>query len=172
MTLHTIVLSGQGLPLLPWAFSIGMLTLANRLRKLEGVAVYTFAWNDSNQLRTINSVPNSDRIAVVGFSLGAVQLQWISQNANRQMALGIALDPSRKSPQCRYDSNLRRYVLSAPRFNRIVCYDNPKTLYFGGAMYVGANVTTIEIDMYHLAVASDPNIHTQVDRMIVQERNR
>lgn len=168
MTVHAIVLSGQ----YGWTLSAGMLTLANRLRKLDGVAVYTFVWNDSNQLRTINSVPNSDRIAVVGFSLGAVQLQWLSQNANRQMALGVALDPSRQSPQCRYDSNLRRYVLSAPHFNRIICYDNPSTWYFGGAMYVGPNATNIQINMYHLAVASDPNIHTQVERMIVQEVKR
>jgi hypothetical protein len=137
-------------------FSVGMAQLADRLRPY-GKTTY-HAWNDVGVIPTINELaPDEWAVAVVGFSLGANQLGWISNFVNRQMQLGIAYDPSKQSPLVRHVGD--KFVQTARRFDRLLCYYHPDAWVYGGSTYAGPNVETIVVNGPHLLMMFNESLH-------------
>lgn len=131
----------------------GMLALQDPLSNLGRVTSHQ--WYDNSVISEINRT--SIRVAVIGFSLGANQLGFISQNVIRKIELGVAYDPSRQSPLTRIAGG--SYVETAPKFNRLICFYNPGTWFYGGAVYVGSNVQTVQISSTHFGVPNMPELH-------------
>jgi hypothetical protein len=144
-TVRTFVLLGQG----GTFTSHGMLTLASEASKYGPVSVHS--WYDVNVISAINR--ETGRVAVVGYSLGANQLGWIGQHITRKVDLGVAYDPSRQSPLARGG------VEQIPNFDRVICYYNPGTWFFGGAKLVGPNVELVPIISTHLGLQFRSDLH-------------
>jgi hypothetical protein len=142
------------------ALSPGMMMLARRLEEFGPVT--TFTWGDTNnQLEWIRSGLAIDRIALVGFSLGANQIGWLDQLlVSERIDLAIAYDPSRQSPLVRKVGS--EYVQTVRRTKRLVCYYNPRTWFYGGSRYEYAtNIETITINMPHMLVQFSQSLHAR-----------
>lgn len=150
------ILMGQG----GWLTSSGMNLTATALRPHGEVTIHS--WNDPGVLPDIQLNATLGRtIVVIGYSLGANQLGWLSKYVKRDMALGIAIDPSKQSPIVeRHESG--DYVQYAPRFRRLVCFYHPQAWIFGGSRYEGDNVENIPVSGTHLGFQFDPNIRSTI----------
>jgi hypothetical protein len=129
--------------------SSGMLALQTQLGGYGLVSVHD--WNDVNVIPAINR--ETGRVAVVGYSLGANQLGWIGQHVTRNVDLGVAYDPSRQSPLTRGG------VEQIANFDRVICYYNPGTWFYGGAKLVGPNVEIVPISSTHWGVQFRSDLH-------------
>lgn len=146
---RSFILLGQ------YGFGSGMLALQEPLSKFGPVTSHQ--WYDNGVINEINRT-SGIRIAVIGFSLGANQLGYIGQNIRRPVDLGVAYDPSRKSPMARQIPG-GRYVEDITNFNRVICFYNPTTWWFGGACYIGPGVEIREISSTHFGVPYIPALH-------------
>jgi len=145
-------------------FSPGMYALAGRLKPFGDVSFHD--WDDTQVIPMIVREPS--KIAVIGFSLGANQLSWISDHVHHSISLGVAYDPSRQSPLVVKVQDA--YIQRAPQFDRLLCYHNTGTWFYGGARYVGQNVETHEINLAHLQVQFAEGLH-QITIAAVEKLN-
>lgn len=145
MAVRTFVLLGQGGRMT----SPGMVSLAQRL----GASVNS--WNDGDVLSAINQTKG--KIAVIGYSLGANQLGWISKYVTRKIDLGVAYDPSWMSPLVKYLDG--KYAQVAPKFNRLICYRNSGAWIWGGSTYTGKNVEEHVVNAFHLGIQFNETLH-------------
>ncbi len=148
--MHTFVLMGQGGRLT----SQGIVNLYNRIPGSKSL----HAWNDPSVLKEIKKY--KDKIAVVGYSLGANQLGWISLYCDKDIDLGVAYDPSRLSPLVK-DGYQR-----APRFKKLLCYYNAGAFLFGGSYYKGSNVELTHVHNFHLGIQFDGALHAKTLKAI------
>lgn len=143
------VLMGQGGHLT----SAGMAGLAGRLAELGSTSLS--AWNDNAVLPAI--VKSTGPVAVIGYSLGANQLGWISQHVKRPIDLGVAYDPSWLSPMVERWGG--KYVQRAPNFKRLIAYRNVGAWVWGGSTYIGKNVEEYEVSDFHLGIQFNEQLH-------------
>ena len=143
--MRIFVLLGQG----GRATSQGMVALAKRLELLGETTIHS--WKDNTVIAEINR--SKDKLTVVGFSLGASALGYISHYATRDIELGVAYDPSRYSPLVKGGTQ------EAPRFKRLLCYYNAGAWFWGGARYVGPNVKLIQVNNFHLGIQFNEVLH-------------
>jgi hypothetical protein len=144
------------------ATSPGMVSLAERLEEFGKSSVH--AWDDPMVVQLLNAALRSGgKAAVVGYSLGANQLGYISPLVHYRIDLGIAYDPSRFSPL------VKNGVQTAPNFRKLVCYHNVGAWWFGGSRYEGPNVKTVKVNAFHLAVQFDEALHLRTIEEIKQE---
>ncbi len=136
--------------------SFGMSQLADRLRSYGHTTYHD--WNDQSVISAVNAWSAQDKVAIVGFSLGANELGWMDKHFSRDVDLGVAYDPSRQSPLVVPFSN-GEYVQRADKYKRFLCYYNPGTWFYGGSRYLGHQVETTKINMPHLMVQFDEGLH-------------
>lgn len=131
-------------------------SLAQRLRQFGRCT--THSWNDNSVLSDLKT--QKDKVALIGYSLGANALPWIAENVHRTVDLIVGYDPSRLSPLARWDSTHSEYVEVVPaNVQKAICFYNPTSWYYGGARYVGKNIITVPITAFHLLVATDSSLH-------------
>lgn len=128
--------------------SAGMIALAERLKPYGQVSIHS--WDDNGVVSRINGLPSSRKIALVGFSLGASQIAFISANVHRQIDLAVAYDPSRQSPI---------NGMPARKVSRLLCYKNSPGVYSGGACPAAGRVEVTAINEAHLSVQFDEALH-------------
>jgi hypothetical protein len=141
--MHTFVLMGQGGRL----SSFGMISLHSRIPGSSSI----HSWNDPRVLKLIKDYPG--KIAVVGYSLGANQLGWISDHCGKEIELGVAYDPSRYSPL------VKNGYQRAPKFKKLLCYYNEGAMFFGGSYYKGSNVELVKVNNFHLGIQFMEDLH-------------
>lgn len=162
----TIVLRGQFGALT----SAGMDALAAELRPISYTS--THDWDDSRCFAVANSWLDRShraRIVMIGYSLGANGCPYFAQAIRGQVDLIVALDPSRQSPLTyakRGYPSRTRFQGVPPNVQKTVCYWNPGTWYYGGALLEGKNVEVKRIDMPHLSVPSSTKIRDEVKRYV------
>ncbi len=150
------ILHGQG-----YSFSLGFNSLADQL-EVKGHKVTQHSW-DANILSALwnqDTFPTLDQVAIIGHSLGANQLGYISDHLGRSIGLGIAYDPSRLSPLV-HDG-----VQRAPNFKSLVVYSNPSAWIYGGSTYVGSNVVDLKVNAFHLGITYDQSLHQRTIKVI------
>lgn len=145
---RTFVLLGQG----GYLTSPGMVSLAARLPNAS-----VHSWDDSSVLHEINQT--KAKVAVVGYSLGANQLGWLSASTAKTIELGVAYDPSRLSPLVKLIGG--KYAQTASRFNRLLCFRNVGAWVFGGSTYTGKNVEEITVNNFHLGIQFNEELHAK-----------
>jgi hypothetical protein len=102
--------------------SSGMSALVPRLQRF-GLTTY-HDWNDQQIIVAMNRLPVTQKIVIVGFSLGANELGWIEGRIKRRINLGVAYDPSKQSPLCTRSAE-GEYVQTVTQYDRLICYYNP-----------------------------------------------
>jgi hypothetical protein len=157
------VLSGQFGRLI----SAGMLSLIPRLKPYGEVSFHGF--RDNSVIEGVLRSPKEQKIIIIGYSLGANQLGWISKwtFGEREIDLGVAYDPSRQSPLV-HRSATGRAVQLAPNFKRLVVYYNPSAWWLGGSTYDGSNVEEIVIREPHALVQLDQSLHRRTVEYVRQ----
>lgn len=154
--MRIFILHGQG-----YIFSLGFNSLAAQL-KAKGHQVSQHSW-DAPILSTLwshTTFPTLDSVAIIGHSLGANQLGYISDHLGRSICLGIAYDPSRLSPLV-HDG-----VQRAPNFKSLVVYSNPSAWIYGGSTFVGPNVVDLKVNALHLGITYDQSLHQRTIKVI------
>lgn len=145
--------------------SAGMHVLANSLAPYGAVTVHS--WNDVGLLADISeSLALNQTVIVIGYSLGANQLGWISRYIKKKIKLGVAIDPSKQSPLV--ESAEGGYVQSAPMYEKLVCFYHPQAWIFGGAKYVGENVELVPITGTHLGFQFDAGIYNKIIKEVAE----
>jgi len=111
MTVRIFVGYGMG-----WFItSAGIAVLADKL-KPYGTSACTAGQDFGNQaVAYINNGPPAARVVCVGYSLSASMLDWISLQAERKPALGIAIDPNLAVCDCAQRPQDRRLRTSRPQ---------------------------------------------------------
>jgi hypothetical protein len=149
-----IGLLGQGRELT----SPGFVMFINSLRALGVVSKHSWDAPIVNMLRE-KSQAELDRTIVVGYSLGANQLGFISKHmGDKKIALGIAYDPSWRSPLVARAPN-GAYIQLAPNFKRLMVYRNTGAWFWGGSTYAGPNVEETRVSNFHLGIQFDQSLH-------------
>ncbi len=142
--------------------SPGMAALA---KQLEPYGETTFhPWDDPNVVMGMDTISDSIKVAIIGYSLGANQLGWIDHHTSRKIDLGVAYDPSKQSPlvtRMLVGFKQVEFIQRAPHFKRILCYYHPNAWFYGGSRYIGTNVETTTINMPHLAVQFSQELHAK-----------
>jgi hypothetical protein len=129
--------------------SLGMVSLASRIEAL-GVKVTTHGWKYPDIVaQSIHELPSSERVAIIGYSLGANATTWISNKVNRKINLIVAYDPSVWSPIEAAGRNVERLLL----------YHNSGINFLGKARIPGPQVETTEINMSHIFVDYSEALH-------------
>jgi predicted alpha/beta-fold hydrolase len=148
--MHTYVLMGQGGRLT----SPGIASLSERIRReVPNTTVSLHTWDDPTVVSKINSLQGI-KTSIVGYSLGANQLGFISDHAAAPLSLGIAYDPSRYSPLVNAAG-----VQTAHNFKRLICYRNTGAWFFGGSRYIGANVEEYNVNTLHFTIQFNSALH-------------
>jgi hypothetical protein len=162
MIKRIFILSGQGGK---WTSLPFELELTRRLRQYGETTVHL--WKDNSVISKINQLPLPVKIAVVGFSLGANQIGWISQHiANHKADLAVAYDPSKQSPLVGWSDQKMCYAQAAPNFDKVICYYRPYALYFGGSRYIGSNVKEYPVRTLHWLVQWASRLHEITERAV------
>ena len=146
------------------AFSPGMASLSDQLKRYGTTSYHD--WNDINVLHQINHTDNTKHaLAVIGFSLGANQLGWIDQFANRRIELGVAYDPSKQSPLVHRSGN--EYFQTVHNYDRLICYYHPGAWVYGGSRYDGSHVETVLYNNTpHLLLQFASDLHARTIREV------
>ncbi len=132
--------------------SLGMASLANRIEAL-GITVTTHGWAYPDIVAaSIRELPKSERIAIIGYSLGANATTWISNKLAMHIDLIVAYDPSVWSTIEPAGKNVARLLLY---------HNNAATNIFGMARIPGPQVETTEISMAHIAVDFSEPLHVK-----------
>lgn len=146
---HIFIIYGQGGILTSYGISL----LASRIAKTWPKAkVSTHGWKTSiiEIVPKINSLPESELIILIGYSLGANAVDWVSAAVpKREIALSVAYDPSVLSIVTQPGNNVKRLLL----------YHNNDIEPEGHAVYVGSQVETTQISMFHLAIDYSEMLH-------------
>ena len=144
--MRAYVIFGQGGRLT----SIGMVSLASRIAAL-GVTVTTHAWKYPDLIvQSVHALPAIERIAIIGYSLGANATTWISNSVKRNINLIVAYDPSLWAEIQPAGQNVERLLLY---------HNNASSNIFGKARILGPHVETTEISMSHFLVDYNEDLH-------------
>lgn len=149
---RSFILLGQG----GSATSGGMYNLVEPLLQYGEVSVHDWA-SAGDVANAVNAIHPYEPVAIIGYSLGANDLGWIARFLKRHVNLGVAYDPSRKSPYAQYVNG--EYVQRAPNFDKVISFYNPSTWFYGGSRYAGSNVEVVKINSTHLNVPNVPGLH-------------
>jgi hypothetical protein len=133
--------------------SRGFLSLSRQIRRLDRnrirIELLNWRWH-ANLVRKIERDPRSKSIIIIGYSLGANATTWVSnQLLWRRFDLMVAYDPSIYAPT-------RPALLNV---SRMLVYHNNGPSIFGHAYIRGFNVETTEINMPHLQVENNQQLH-------------
>ncbi len=132
--------------------SLGMVALASRIAAL-GVNVSTHSWAyPSDIANSIVALPKSERVAIVGYSLGANATTWISNKVMRHIDLIVAYDPSMWAKVEAAGQNVARLLLY---------HNNAASNILGKAKIPGPQVETTEISMAHVLVDFNEALHAK-----------
>lgn len=146
--------------------SMGMGALAERLRPY-GDVTYRL-WRDLTVVDEINNLSTDNKVAVIGYSLGANQLGWLDTHVKRRrINLGVAYDPSKQSPLVQRTPQ-GEYVQVVSIYDKLICYYHPKAWIFGGSKYEGPNTRNIVVTDLHLGMQFNNNLH----EMTIEEVRR
>lgn len=133
--------------------SFGMSLLAGRIAKASPKAVVTtHGWKTSivEIVPAIKALPADEPVILIGYSLGANAVDWISAALPRRwIELSVAYDPSVLSIVTQPGANVKRLLL----------YHNTDIEPEGHAVYVGSQVETTRISMPHLAIDYSEALH-------------
>jgi hypothetical protein len=146
-----IILLGQG-----WRFtSQGMVMLGGRL----GENTFIYGWDSPEVIiKILWALSRGHKVVVIGYSLGANQLGFISAHIKDMIDLGVAYDPSRYSPLT-FEDKYGDHYQTAPNFKRFLCYQNTGAWFFGGSYYVGKNVELTRVFDFHLGIQFNETLH-------------
>ncbi|HYT42826.1 MAG TPA: hypothetical protein VEP90_10790 [Methylomirabilota bacterium] len=141
------VIYGQG----GFITSIGMANLASRIAKLYPLSkVTTHSWKYPAQIvDDIKTQSVSTKIILIGYSLGANAVTWISNSLGRTIDLAVCYDPSVLSEVKNPNLNVKRLLL----------YHNEDWEPIGHAIMTGPQVEKTDIFMWHLAVCYNEGLH-------------
>ncbi len=144
--------------------SMGMRSLASRLATIPGLTVTTHKWKYPNVVvNDIRRQRATERIILIGYSLGANATTWISSAVRpRTIDLAVAYDPSVYSYLRSVGTNVRRFIL----------YHNNGRSRFGHAYIEGKQVETIEINEGHLSVDFDQRLHARTIEAVKRAMRR
>jgi pimeloyl-ACP methyl ester carboxylesterase len=133
--------------------SIGMVSLANRIRNLGGITVSTYAWDDyKDVVADIAAQPADTPIALIGYSLGANATSWIAHSLpQRRIALLIAYDPSIWYPVSPVGENVEHAIL----------YHNNGIDPLGHARIEAPRLETVETWLPHVTLDFDESLHAR-----------
>jgi hypothetical protein len=148
--------------------SRGFLSLSRQIRRLDRTRVHIELLNWrwwANVPGKVQRDGRSKEIIVIGFSLGANATTWISnQLLWRRINLMVAYDPSIYAPT-------RPALLNV---SRMLVYHNNGPSVFGHAYIRGFNVETYEVNMPHLQVENNQELHNitldAVNRVLQETR--
>lgn len=133
--------------------SAGMFSLASQLRKLPGVSVSTYTWNNWEKVPAFNG----NKVALIGYSGGGSRATWLANT--RTMApidLLVAYDPSPKWQMEPLRSNVRRAICY---YNQNPCMPSPYGMLGGGKLTGNCKILTRNISIQHLFVQFDKSLH-------------
>jgi hypothetical protein len=148
--------------------SRGFLSLSRQIRRLDRnrirIELLNWRWW-ANVPRKVQRDGRSKEIIIIGFSLGANATTWISnQLLWRRINLAVAYDPSIYAPT-------RPALLNV---SRMLVYHNNGPSVFGHAYINGFHVETYEINMPHLQVENNQQLHNMtldaVNRVLWETR--
>lgn len=143
--------------------SPAMVGLANRLKAYGEVSLH--GWQDfGHQVVAWNNAYGGKDLICVGYSLSASMLQWIGERVRHEIALGVAIDPSKQFYLAKWNGSA--YEQRAPNIKHVLCFWNPGALLFGGAVYQGNNVTVRKISLPHLAAQGSPYVWQQTEAAV------
>ncbi len=150
------VIFGQG----GFITSIGMSNLASRIAHLyPGSKVTTHSWKYPTQIADdIKAQSLSTKIVLIGYSLGANAVTWVSNSVGRTIDLAVCYDPSVLSIVKDPNSNVKRLLL----------YHNQDFEPLGHAIMTGPQVERTDISMWHLAVCYSEQLHQKTLGAITQ----
>jgi len=150
------VIYGQG----GFITSIGMSNLASRIAHLYPISkVTTHAWKyPSNITNDIQKQSTSTKIILIGYSLGANAVTWVSNSIGRTIDLAVCYDPSVLSLVNNPNTNVKRLLL----------YHNVDREPEGHAIMTGPQVERTDISMWHLGVCFDEGLHQKTLAAIQQ----
>lgn len=93
-------------------------------------------------------------VVLIGYSLGANQAPEWARELAKPVDLIVCYDPSRQSPLTwNAEQHCPRNVV------RALCYWNPSTYYYGGALLTGPQVEVTRINQMHLMVPFNETLH-------------
>ncbi len=130
------VIYGQG----GFITSIGMSMLASRIAKLyPNSKVTEHSWKYPTQIADDIKVQSlSTKIMLIGYSLGANSVTWVSNSVGRTIDLAVCYDPSVLSIVKDPNSNVKRLLL----------YHNQDFEPLGHAIMTGPQVERTDISMW------------------------
>lgn len=150
MSGRVFVMYGQG----GIVTSYGMYLLSQRIQKQWPQATVTnHSWDNPGAIQALardweKANPNQP-IILIGYSLGANCVTWVSQNLGLTVDLTVCYDPSVLS------------IVTNPTLNvkRLLLYHNNDIEPEGHAVFVGPMVETTQINMFHLAICYSEMLH-------------
>jgi hypothetical protein len=159
--MRVFVIYGQG----GIVTSYGMYLLANRIRKQwPSALVTTHPWDDPTSIQElIRVIPNrKDAVVLIGYSLGANCVTWVSNAIfPKTIDLAVCYDPSVLSIVTQPKPNIKRLLL----------YHNTDIEPEGHAVFIGNQVETTQINMFHLAICYSETLHQKTLAAIAQINN-
>jgi hypothetical protein len=139
--------------------SLGMYSLSQRIKKLyPSSVVSTHEWGYPDTIVSdIRKQPLSVPIILIGYSLGANCVTWVSEDTLTTINLAVCYDPTRYSRIAEFGKNVKRSIL----------YKND-SWFFGGANIPSAK-EIIEISTLHILVDHQEKLHTHTLEAIEHE---
>ncbi len=134
--------------------SEGLMILARRLREKGYDVVDDIRYNYADNIAALFDADNHRARAVIGFSMGANCVSWISNRIKRPIDLGVAYDPSWGIP---IFSPAHIEPVSS-KIKRCLVYQGTG-IPVGGARLEGPTVETIKAGLWHFSMDHSEELH-------------
>jgi len=147
----------------------GFYLFSERLKNdFEGYDVKRFAPGDWQFIvDDIEIRPRDEKIALIGYSLGANTTAWIAREITRTIDLIVAYDPTINGPP------LASYPLG-PHVKRAISYRQTgwlvTSLFFGRGVLVGPQVEVVNIVQDHVYVQFSQRLHRKTIKALEQAK--
>jgi hypothetical protein len=147
--MRVYVIYGQG----GFITSAGMYLLGQRIAAEWTSAIVSYhRWRYPNSIiNDINQQPETHKIVLIGYSLGANCVTWVSNGTKRKIDLAVCYDPSVLTLVRQPSDNVARLLL----------YHNNDFEPEGHAVFTGPQVETTQIRMFHLAICYSQMLHAK-----------
>jgi hypothetical protein len=151
------IIYGQG----GFATSWGMKTVLGAKLAGSGRTISYWNWNQTKPLvDAIDAVPESEKVAVIGYSLGANDVTWVAcgypgvtNGVRRPIDLAVGYDPTVNSRITPLDSIVKRAI----------CFQQTgflfTSMFFGRAVWTGPQVEVKQFALDHLLVPLNSALH-------------
>lgn len=144
---------------------MGMSSLVDRLKEISRVQVDVFGWRDNQRVYDqIISRPDTTKIALIGYSLGANSITQIAKAISRKIELLVAYDPSNANWQGKDIMPLGDNVARAICYRGTLLID---PLGHGRLIFSdGRPVETLETAWPHVTICYNQYFHNRTVRAV------